>query len=643
MSKSAVLFSNSGKLSQAIEGFRPRQAQTDMAIAVEQAIDKKHPLIVEAGTGTGKTFAYLVPAMQSDKKTIVSTGTKNLQEQLFHRDLPVVKRALGSNRKTALLKGRANYLCLHRLRQHGGNNTLLDRSTLSEFTSVREWASTTKSGDMGDMKSLAENAKVLPFVTSTADNCLGKDCPDYEDCYMVKARRKALDADIVVVNHHLFFADMALKDIGFGELIPEADLVVFDEAHQIPEIASEYFGESLSSRQIHDLSRDIEVVYRTSLKDAKQLHSVAEKCKLISADLRMLFPEQVEKGNWREKLQREEVQSEIAKLTDALSVLYEVIKLHVGRDKDLDNIFERVCEAKTKLSRLTDTELKGVSLWYETTQRHIVLHLTPLSIAKKFESFVSEPKRAWVFTSATLMVDHGFTHFQRQMGLNDAKTLHLDSPFDYPNQAILCVPRFLPEPNARNMRDTLLDISIKLVKASKGRCFLLFTSHATLRAIAAKLEDKVDNPILVQGTTTKRALLERYLNEKDAVLLGTGAFWEGVDVRGEDLTCVLIDKLPFASPDDPLLQARIEDCRKHGGNPFAQLQIPQAAIALKQGAGRLIRDEQDKGVLVICDNRLVTKDYGKIFMGSLPNMHRTRSLQKATDFLEQIHAKATES
>jgi ATP-dependent DNA helicase DinG len=637
MSKTSSLFAVDGKLSEAIDGFVPRQAQTDMAVAVEHTIKNKAPLIVEAGTGTGKTFAYLAPALLSERKTIISTGTKNLQEQLFHRDLPLIKEALGSNSKTALLKGRANYLCLHRLRQHGGNSTLVDRQTLTELTQVREWASSTKTGDMGDMRTLAEDAKVLPFVTSTADNCLGKDCPDYEDCYMIKARRKALDADVVVVNHHLFFADMALKDTGFGELIPEADLVVFDEAHQIPDIASEYFGETFSSRQMQDISRDVEVVYRTVLKDVKQLQSAAEKCKMIAADLRILFPENPAKGNWRQMLTRNDVQTQISKLTDSLNVLYEVLKLHVGRDKDLDNIFERVSEARGKLARLTDTTQLGVSLWYETTLRHIVLHLTPLSISQKFADFIAEPKRSWVFTSATLMVDGGFTHFQRQMGLNNATTLSLDSPFDYPNQAMLCVPRFLPEPNAREMRATLLDISIKLVKASRGRCFLLFTSHATLNAIASQLVDEIDNPILVQGSTTKRALLESYIENKDAVLLGTGAFWEGVDVRGDDLTCVLIDKLPFASPDDPLLQARIEDCRKSGGNPFVQLQIPQAAIALKQGAGRLIRDETDKGVLVICDNRLVTKDYGKIFMGSLPDMRRTRDLQKAVDFLQDIH------
>ena len=279
MSKTSQLFAIDGKLSDAIDGFVPRKAQTDMAVAVENTIKTRSPLIVEAGTGTGKTFAYLAPALLSEKKTIVSTGTKNLQEQLYHRDLPEIKKALNATSKTALLKGRANYLCLHRLRQHAGNSTLIDRQTLTQLTQVREWASHTKSGDMGDMKTLPEDAKVLPFVTSTADKCGGKDCPDCEDCYMVKARRKALDADLVVVNHHLFFADMALKDTGFGELIPEADLVIFDEAHQIPDIASEYFGETFSSRQMQDINRDIEVVYRTTLKDAKQLQSAAEKCK----------------------------------------------------------------------------------------------------------------------------------------------------------------------------------------------------------------------------------------------------------------------------------------------------------------------------------------------------------------------------
>ncbi|GAB3023039.1 ATP-dependent DNA helicase [Bowmanella dokdonensis] len=630
-------FSQQGKLASIIRGFVPREAQTQMAEAVQEAIQEKSQLVVEAGTGTGKTFAYLAPALMSDQKVIVSTGTKNLQEQLFHRDLPLIKQALASNKKTVLLKGRANYLCLHRLAQHGGGSTLFEKQTLHELSLVRQWATTTRSGDMGELRSLPEDAKVLPFVTSTTDNCLGKDCPDYEDCYLVRARRNALEADLVVVNHHLFFADMALKDTGFGELIPEADLILFDEAHQIPDIASEYFGEALSSRQLQELAGDMELVYRTSLKDAAQLSKVAEKLRLIAMDLRLLFPHDPQKGNWRQMLERQDIQLQIGKMSEALKLVYEVLKLHLGRDKDLDSLYERCVQARSKLDALTDKQQAGVSLWYETTPKHIVLHLTPLSIAKRFAAYMAEPKRSWIFTSATLMVGTGFEHFTRQMGLANARTLSLDSPFAYQQQALLCVPRYLPEPSAYAMRQTLVELSRQLIAASRGRCFLLFTSHAMLREVAGALEGQITNPILVQGSTSKRALLEAYLESKNGVLLGTGAFWEGVDVRGDDLTCVLIDKLPFASPDDPLLQARIEDCRKSGGNPFAQIQIPQAVLSLKQGAGRLIRDTTDRGVLVICDNRLVTRDYGKTFLTSLPDMRRTRALDQALSFLKQIH------
>ncbi|NMH61336.1 ATP-dependent DNA helicase [Alteromonas ponticola] len=630
------VFEKNGLLADAINGFVPREEQTAMANAVHEAIKKKQSLIVEAGTGTGKTFAYLAPVFLSNGKAIISTGTKNLQEQLFHRDLPLVKKALSSNRKTALLKGRANYLCTHRLGQHGGNSTLVEKEVLNQLTAVRAWANTTKSGDIGELKTLPEDAKVIPLVTSTVDNCLGRDCPDYEDCYLVKARRNALDADVVVVNHHLFFADLALKDTGFGELIPDADAIIFDEAHQIPEIASDYFGESLSTRQLQDMAKDLTLLYRTVLKDAEQLDKAAEKCRLLAADLRLLFPATPQRGNWAEALQRDDIQLQIDRLAAALEVLHDVCKLHIGRDKDLDHIYERVVSTRETLDALRDYEQTGVSLWYETTNRHLVMHLTPLSIAAKFRRFVADPPRGWIFTSATLMVDDGFTHFQKRMGLEEAKTLGLDSPFDYQQQALLCVPRYLPEPNSLALQDTLFEVAKRLIKASKGRCFLLFTSHAMLKKMASRLEDAVDNPLLVQGTTTKQALLRDYLADESAVLLGTGAFWEGVDVRGSDLVCVMIDKLPFASPDDPLLQARIEDVRKKGGNPFAAIQIPQAVITLKQGAGRLIRDPGDKGVLVICDNRLVTKPYAKTFVASLPNMRRTRDLDTVEAFLATI-------
>ena len=636
MQKVKQIFAVDGALAKAIDGFQPRVPQVDMATAVEKAMQDQSLLLVEAGTGTGKTFAYLAPLLASKKKAIVSTGTKNLQEQLYHRDLPLVKKALSSHKKTALLKGRANYLCLFRLRQYSHGNAFLDKQTLVELNLVKTWSTHTKSGDVGELDNLQEGAAILPYVTSTVDNCLGRDCPDYESCYLVKARKDAMEADLIVVNHHLFFADLALKDTGFGELMPEADGIVFDEAHQIPDIATQYFGESVSSRQIQELCKDVEMLQRTVIKDADQLSKAAQKLHLVVADLRIQFPFSPEKGNLREKMADEAVLKQIDTIKECFEMFWQVIKIHLGREKALDQMFERASELRDKFVRLTENEHEGVSLWYETTNKHIILNLTPLSIAKKFAAMVTDPPRAWVFTSATISVGNDFEHYKRQLGLENTTEMILSSPFDYPNQALLCVPRYMPEPSHKDMRQTLTKIAMRLIKASGGRCFLLFTSHYMMRVVAETLSEKVDNTILVQGETSKRKLLARYVDEPDTVLCATGSFWEGVDVRGDALTCVLIDKLPFAAPDDPLLQARIDNCKKAGANPFARLQIPQAVITLKQGAGRLIRDQQDRGVLVICDNRLVSKEYGDIFLRSLPNMRRTRDLSAALKFLKDI-------
>ena len=629
-------FAPDGALASSIENFKPREAQISMAEAVAQSIKGLTQLVVEAGTGTGKTFAYLVPALLSKRKTIVSTGTKNLQEQLFLRDLPLIKKALKSNKSTALLKGRANYLCLARLAQHSRGTNLMSADVLADLTRVKSWAVTTESGDIGEISAIKEDSGILPYVTSTVDNCLGRDCPDYEDCYLVKARKKAMDSEIVVVNHHLFFADLALKDTGFGELIPEAEAIIFDEAHQIPDIATEYFGEALSGRQVHDICKDIEALQRTVLKDASQLSQAAEQLRGCMAELRLLYPLQPQKGNWFEQLRREEVIEQMARLAEAFDVLYQVSKLHLNRDKAFDALFERLVETRSRLAIMQDEQQLNISLWYETTPKHIILHATPLSIAGKFGAILEHSDSAWIFTSATLAVGDNFNHFKKQLGLKPEKELILDSPFDYQKQSLLCVPRYLSEANHFERKKALLQVALQIIDASGGRCFLLFTSHNMMRQLAGLLEGEIDNPILVQGDTSKRELLEQFIENDNAVLLGTGAFWEGVDVRGDKLTCVLIDKLPFASPDDPLLQAKVEDCRKKGLNPFATMQIPQAVISLKQGAGRLIRDVQDKGVLIICDDRLVNKDYGKTFIKSLPDMKRTRSLQLALDFLKAL-------
>ena len=630
------IFSTTGALASVIDGFQPRDAQLDMAQAVHDAIGKKSQLLVEAGTGTGKTFAYLVPAIKSQRKTIISTGTKNLQEQLYLRDLPLIKKALQSHKQTALLKGRSNYLCTYRLAQHSRGTHLMDSETLADLSKVKKWSVSTKTGDIGEVTNIKEGSAILPYVTSNVDNCLGRDCPDYEDCYLVQARKKAMEADLVVVNHHLFFADLALKDTGFGELIPEAEAVIFDEAHQIPDIATEYFGETLSGRQVLELCKDIIALQKTTLKDADQLGSAAENLRISFADLRILFPLNPQKGNWFEQLERPEIDEQMERIKDAFEVLYQVSKLHLGREKAMDAMFERLAEARSRLEIMRVLDQRGVSLWYETTNKHIILHCTPLSIAKKFAGILENSDAAWIFTSATLTVDENFKHYKNQLGLTPKQELILDSPFDYQTQSLLCIPRYLPDAQQYNRVDSLVEVAVKIIEASKGGCFLLFTSHAMMHKVANMLSDEIDNPILVQGETSKRELLNQFVAKPEAVLLGTGAFWEGVDVRGDKLTCVLIDKLPFTSPDDPLLQAKVEDCRKRGYNPFALMQIPQAVITLKQGAGRLIRDVKDKGVLVICDHRLVNKDYGKIFLRSLPDMKRTRSLDNALAFLSDI-------
>ncbi|MEO3878635.1 ATP-dependent DNA helicase [Rheinheimera fenheensis] len=632
----ASAFAPGGALSAHIAGFNAREAQLQMAQAVADVIDTPGSLVVEAGTGTGKTYAYLVPALLSGKKVVLSTGTKNLQEQLYFRDLPKVVKALASPLQLALLKGRSNYLCLFRLEQHYNHVPMQDDQLIQDLSLIKKWASETQTGDIGELSYISEDSKALPYVTSTTDNCLGKDCPVYEDCHLLKARKKAQAADLVVVNHHLFFADLALKDTGFGELLPQMDVIIFDEAHQLPDIASDYFGENISSRVLLELCRDIDVACKTELRDHPQLAKTADKVAQLIKDWRLQFAPEPARGNWREQYQRPEMQQALNRVLEAIDMLYLVMKSSLGRSELIDNAFERLALGKARLQKLTDMQQSGVSLWFETSRLHVNLHLTPLSIADKFSAIVAENERSWVFTSATLSVNNGFNHYTAQMGLNGAKTLLLESPFNYAEQALLCVPRYLSEPHEQSMAMQLLQIAVRLIEANNGRCFFLFTSHRMLQLVAQQLPDLVRQPVLVQGSTGKRLLLEQFVKLDNAVLLGTGSFWEGVDVRGDTLSCVIIDKLPFASPDEPLLQARSEDCSRRGEDPFAAVQLPQAVITLKQGVGRLIRDVTDRGVMVICDNRLVTKPYGEVFLTSLPLMRRTRSLDEAVQFLQQI-------
>lgn len=626
-------FAPDGLLAKAIKDFVPREPQQKMAAKINQAITGKYPLIIEAGTGTGKTFAYLVPALRSEKKVIISTGSKNLQDQLYSKDLPIIKKALGFTGKLALLKGRSNYLCLERLAHHNSAAGDLTKTLQVDFVRVKQWSSKTVDGDISKCTTVTENNPVWSILTSTNDNCLGSECPQYDDCYVVKARRRAMNADIIVVNHHLFLADVVVKGTGFGELIPEADVFIFDEAHQLPDLACQYFGQQLTSRQLTDLAKEIILCYRTEVKDMAQLQKCADKLQKCTQDLRLLIGNIQLKGNLRDLIRHPQVKSEIQYLDDSLSFCHEVLLLAVGRSTTLDNCFDRVNQYQTLLKRILDVNVAGFSYWYECLGNQFIFALTPLSVADKFVDIMNDRKGSWIFTSATLSVNNQLDYFTKRLGLTQSESLILESPFDYVNQTLFCVPRYIPSPNEKNVAERLVEILLPLIEANQGRCFFLCTSYMVMNELARLFKEQTTLPILVQGETSKTQLLEQFIQEGNALLIATSSFWEGIDVRGDILSCVIIDKLPFSSPDDPLMKARIEDCQLQGGDPFNEIQIPEAVITLKQGVGRLIRHHQDRGAIIICDNRLVMRPYGAIFINSLPPSPRTRDVNKVKDFL----------
>jgi ATP-dependent DNA helicase DinG len=644
MTDYAEIFGPDGWLATRIQGFSHRPQQQEMAAAVGRILEQRGALICEAGTGTGKTFAYLVPALMSGLKVIISTGTKNLQDQLFHRDLPRVRESLASPVSTALLKGRANYLCIHRLDNTLVEEIRLTREQVGQLQAIRDWAASTRSGDIAEMSTIPEDATIWPIVTSTTDNCLGQECPAYSKCHLVEARKCAQEADLVVINHHLLCADMALKEEGFGELLPGADCFILDEAHQLPEVASNFFGASLSGRQLQELAKDTIVETHKQAKDTPQLIERAEALKKSAGDLRLAFGLEARRGPWSELTDNPAVERQLERVMDCLSNLTEALQAVEGRDKGLDSCKERSEQLRLRLQALRgegeDDEEAASIRWFETTRQGLRLNRTPLEISGIFQAVMQQHSAAWVFTSATLAVGGSFDHFAHQLGLGEAETHCWDSPFDYPRQALWYVPKGLPEPNHPDFNRSVSERSIPILQASRGRAFLLYTSHRALQEAADYLADKLDFPLLVQGTAPRTELIERFRELGNAVLLGTSSFWEGVDVRGEALSCVIIDKLPFASPGDPVLQARIDALRKRGGNPFMEFQLPQAAIALKQGAGRLIRDERDTGLLVVCDPRLINKPYGKLFIRSLPPMTKTQDPEVVKRFFEHVASRA---
>ncbi|WP_446718146.1 ATP-dependent DNA helicase [Cupriavidus sp. OTU4054] len=681
------IFADTGTLASAIPGYRPRASQKQMAEAVAGAISQHDTVIVEAGTGTGKTFAYLVPAMLWGGKVILSTGTKNLQDQLFLRDIPTVRHALNVPISVSLLKGRANYVCHYHLERAQANGRLASKQDAAWLRDIAKFAKTTASGDKAELAAVPENAPVWQLVTSTRDNCLGSECPNYKECFVMRARKEAQQADVVVVNHHLFFADVVLRDTGMAELLPAANTVIFDEAHQLPETATLFFGDTLSTSQLLEIARDTVAEGLSHARDAVDWVGLGAPLERATRDLRLVFG----RDNMRlavgqiesDPRMREPFFETLDAVETALDDFVEALASQAERAESLEQCHRRAVELS---QRLTAWRRDAVSApapqtataegaeaaedgagertpsatppaatdppkalgpetvrWVEVFSQSVQLHRTPLSIAPIFTRQREGQPRAWVFTSATLSVKGNFAHYAAQLGLDKDRSLTLPSPFDYASQGLLYVPRDMPQPQAPNFTEAVVERALPLIEAAGGRTFLLCT---TLRAVQkasdmlydAFAERGLELPLLVQGQASRTELLDRFRELGNAVLVGSQSFWEGVDVRGEALSLVIIDKLPFAPPDDPVLAARMEVLQKKGLSPFAVHQLPHAVITLKQGAGRLIRSESDRGVLAICDMRLVEKPYGRQIWQSLPPFTRTREEATVIKFLEDLRA-----
>ena len=632
------LFGAQGVLADAIDDFTVRNEQIDMATRIQSTLRRKGRLVVEAGTGTGKTFAYLVPALLSDRRVIVSTGTRALQDQLFHRDLPMVARALGLPVRVALLKGRSNYLCLHRLElaeQQIAMRTL-SRAAAGSVRAVREWSATTRRGDIAELVALDEQDPIWGTVTSTRENCLGVECPKFQRCHVAAARREALAANIVVVNHHLLMADLVLKEEGFGDLLPGADAVIVDEAHQLPDIAGQFLGSHLSMRQMQSLTRDlgIELMKLAADYPTAAFAQTLDRYLIDAHDAVRNAPERVEL-----RLLPDTFIESLQGARDIFRELAQSLETAGDLDAGAESIRRRCMEFAELLEEVLGSdaaERQAAVRWCVVTKSGFSVHSAPVDVAEQLGALISTQASGWIFTSATLAVGDDFNHFQSRTGLTDCDTQRFGSPFDYAKQALLYLPSTVQPASDRHTAE-VIRAALPVLEASGGRAFLLFTSHRALRQAAQIIEEIWANdppfPIFVQGQAPRDALLTNFRSCGNAVLLGTGSFWEGVDVKGTALTVVVIDKLPFAMPDEPLLRARLAAIEDRGGNPFMEEQVPQAVLALKQGVGRLIRDIRDFGVVMICDPRLTSRPYGRIFLDSLPPMTRTTDLRRVTEFL----------
>lgn len=644
----ADIFGEDGVLSRTIPGYRMRAQQLEMAQSVAAAIENTSILIAEAGTGTGKTFAYLIPAMTLGGKVIISTGTKTLQDQLFNRDIPTVRKALSAPVTIALLKGRTNYVCHHHLERAKADGRFVSAEDVVHLARIESYARVSTSGDRSGLAEVPEDASVWPLVTSTRENCLGSECPYHSKCFVLEARKQALEADVVVVNHHLFFADLVLRDEGAGELLPACNTVIFDEAHQLPETASLFFGDNISSNQLVELGRDTRVETAASAANAGELAESAQAMEKAARDLRLQFPREAGRKTYGQAHSDAGFAPALESVADALQELILQLEANAERSEGLHHCWERATALLDLLERWRDEDDAERVRWLEVFGGSVHLNSTPLSVADIFRNQLAGHPRAWIFTSATLSVGQNFSHYQAKMGLESAETVTWESPFDYENQALLYVPADMPDPNSPGYTEAVVNAALPLIQAAEGHTFFLFTSLKAMREAREFLlfgmkKTGVDYPVLMQGEGSRSELLERFRHLGNAILLGSQSFWEGVDVRGEALSLVIIDRLPFAPPDDPVLAARIAKISREGRNAFMEYQLPEAAINLRQGAGRLIRDENDRGALMICDPRLISKSYGRRIWQSLPAMRRTRDADEVCRFLSSLESETVAS
>ena len=634
-------FKNPGPLSEIIDNFHEREDQLKMAKIVNEAIEEKDSLIIEAGTGVGKTFSYLVPALMNGGKVVISTATKNLQDQLFLKDIPTIRNALKIPVEINILKGRSNYICQLRMENALLEGQFLNKEDAKYIHEIKKIADHSEVGEISEFNTIPETSTIWPFVTSTKDNCLGQDCEFFKSCFVVKARKKAIASEIVIVNHHLFFADFVLKDADLSEILPKADTVIFDEAHQIPQIAPIFLGENISTNQILYLVQDANQILLKHLKDKEKLIELSRLINDSTNSINVYF----DKRNYRvgiEKIEKLDFfKDKINNLIDHLDKFCRFFDKYSEQDTEFKNLKERTEEIINKLKKWINYEDQSYVHWADIFFKSVQFNVTPISIADSFREFQEKNKASWIFTSATLAANASFDHFQSLMGLENAKTELLKSPFNYSKNAYLYVPEDMPDVSSRLFNNHLVGKIYPIILAGQGRTFILSTSIKSMNEIKSLLKDKfeknnINYPILTQGESSKIKLLEQFKYHGNAILIGSLSFWEGVDVRGKELSLVIIDKLPFQSPGDPIFESKINLLSAQGINAFMTFQLPKAIISLKQGAGRLIRDEEDKGVLMICDSRIISKPYGRSFWQSLPSFKRTRNQEDVIDFLNHL-------